>query len=58
MDGSTLGVKKKFKEYQVQTQNFINELETILKDFESKGDVKEFSEKVKESIKKFQQSEK
>jgi hypothetical protein len=46
--------QKQLKKFQEQTAYFVNELESILKDFENNGEVKEISSKLKESIKKFQ----
>lgn len=57
MDGATLGVKKKFKEYRNQTQNLIKELENTINNFEKDGDIKELSSKLKEAIQEFQKSE-
>ena len=46
--------ENQLKKYQKKTNQFINELESTLNDFENKADTKELSSKLKESIKKFQ----
>ena len=38
MDGSTLGVMKKFKEYRAKTDDLLQEIETTLTDFEKNKD--------------------
>ena len=43
------------KKLQNNTDKLVNELEIALKDFENKGDAKELSSKIKNSIKNFQQ---
>lgn len=48
--------ENQLKKYQKKTNQFINELESTLDDFENKADIKELSSKLKESIKKFQES--
>ena len=53
MDGSTLGVMKKFKEYRVKTDNLLQEIENTLTDFEKNKDPQELYEKTKEAIKRF-----
>jgi len=50
--------ENQLKKYQKKTNQFINELETTLDDFENKADIKELSSKLKESIKKFQEESK
>lgn len=54
------GMKKEnqLKKYQKKTNQFINELESTLNDFENKADIKGLSSKLKESIKKFQEESK
>jgi len=44
----------KLKKYQKKINQFIEELESNLKDFENSADIKDLSTKLKESIKKFQ----
>lgn len=53
MDGATLGVKKKFKEYRVKTDNLLHEIENNLTDFEKNKDPPQLYEKTKEAIKRF-----
>lgn len=53
MDGSTLGVKKKFKEYRIKTESAISEIESTLNEFEKNGDSQQLYDRVKETIKKF-----
>ena len=53
MDGSTLGVMKKFKEYRVNTDNLLHELENSLTDFEKNKDPQQLYERTKEAIKRF-----
>ncbi len=48
----------KLKKYQKKTNQFIEELESNLKDFENSADIKDLSTKLKESIKKFQDESK
>lgn len=48
-----LNREKKLGESQNRTSQFINELESILSDFENKNDIKELSSKIKESIDSF-----
>jgi hypothetical protein len=50
--------ENQLKKYQKKTNQFINELESTLNDFENKADIKELSSKLKESIKKFQEESK
>ena len=50
--------ENQLKKYQKKTNQFINELESTLNDFENKADTKELSSKLKESIKKFQEESK
>ena len=50
--------ENQLKKYQKKTNQFINELESTLKDFENKAEIKELSSKLKESIKKFQEESK
>lgn len=50
--------ENQLKKYQKKTNQFINELESTLDDFENKADIKELSSKLKESIKKFQKESK
>ncbi len=50
--------ENQLKKYQKKTNQFINELESTLNDFENKADPKELSLKIKESIKKFQEESK
>ncbi len=50
--------ENQLKKYQKKTNQFINELESNLNDFENKADIKELSSKLKESIKKFQEESK
>ncbi len=50
--------ENQLKKYQKKTNQFINELESTLNDFENKADPKELSSKLKESIKKFQEESK
>jgi len=50
--------ENQLKKYQKKTNQFINELESTLDDFENKADIKELSSKLKESIKKFQEESK
>lgn len=54
MDGSTLNIKKKFKEYRIHTEALIQEFENTLNEFEKNTDVKELSSKLKGSIERFQ----
>jgi len=53
MDGSTLGVKKKFKEYRTKTDDLLSEIETTLTDFEKNKDPQQLYERTKEAIKRF-----
>lgn len=53
MDGSTLGVMKKFKEYQIKTEELTKEIESILTDFEKNKDTQELYERTKEAVKQF-----
>lgn len=53
MDGSTLGVMKKFKEYRVKTDNLLQEIENTLTDFEKDKDPQQLYERTKEAIKRF-----
>jgi len=53
MDGSTLGVKKKFKEYRIKTENFIQEIENALYNFEKNKDPQQLRDEIKEMIKRF-----
>ena len=53
MDGSTLGVKKKFKEYRTKTDDLLREIETTLTDFEKNKDPQQLYERTKEAIKRF-----
>ena len=53
MDGSTLGVKKKFKEYRIKTDDLLHEIETTLTDFEQNKDPQQLYERTKEAIKRF-----
>ena len=46
------------KKYQKMTNQFIEELESCLKDFENSADIKDLGTKLKESIKKFQDESK
>ena len=48
----------KLKKYKKKTNQFIEELESNLKDFENSADIKDLSTKLKESIKKFQDESK
>jgi len=57
MDGSTLGVKKKFKEYRVKTDNFTHKIEQILINFEKDKDSQKLYEGIKESVERFTNSE-
>ncbi|HXV66838.1 MAG TPA: hypothetical protein VD731_06420 [Nitrosopumilaceae archaeon] len=50
--------ENQLKKYQKKTNQFINELESTLDNFENKADIKELSSKLKESIKKFQEESK
>ena len=50
--------ENQLKKYQKKTNQFINELEFTLKDFENKAEIKELSSKLKESIRKFQEESK
>ena len=50
MDGSTLQVKKKFKEYRVKTENFMLEIENTLHDFEKNGNSQQLCDRIKEKI--------
>lgn len=53
MDGSTLGVKKQFKEYRIKTDNLLHEIQNSLIDFEKNKDPQQLYERTKESIKRF-----
>jgi len=53
MDGSTLGVKKKFKEYRTRTDNLLQEIENSLTDFEANKDPQQLYERTKQAIKRF-----
>ena len=53
MDGSTLGVMKKFKEYRAKTDDLLQEIETTLTDFEKNKDPQQLYERTKEAIKRF-----
>lgn len=53
MDGSTLGIMKKFKEYRVQTDNLLQEIQNTLTDFEKNKDPQQLYERTKETIKRF-----
>ncbi len=53
MDGSTLGVKKKFKEYRVKTEGLLQEIESNLSSFEKDKDPQKLYEKTKEAVKRF-----
>jgi hypothetical protein len=50
--------ENQLKKYQKNINQFINELESTLNDFENKADIKELSSKLKDSIKKFQEESK
>ena len=56
MDGSTLGVKKKFKEYRLKTDSLLHEIENILVDFEKNKDSHQLYERTKEAVRKFSDS--
>lgn len=56
MDGSTLGVMKKFKEYKIKTEDLLQELESNLSDFEKDKDPQKLYEKTKETVKRFSNS--
>ncbi|MDE1727229.1 MAG: hypothetical protein KGH89_08225 [Thaumarchaeota archaeon] len=53
MDDPTLGVKKKFKEYQVKTDDLLEDIGNVLTDFEKKKDPQLLYEGIKELVKKF-----
>ena len=53
MDGSTLGVMKKFKEYRVKTENFMLEIENTLHDFERDKNPQQLCDRIKEMVKRF-----
>ncbi|MDE1826736.1 MAG: hypothetical protein KGH83_04015 [Thaumarchaeota archaeon] len=44
---------KKFKEYRVNTDNLLHELENSLTDFEKNKDPQQLYERTKEAIKRF-----
>ena len=44
-------------EFKKQTNRFINDFETIVDEFERKGDVQKASSKIKESVEKFQEDD-
>jgi len=44
-------------EFKKQTNRFINDFETIVDEFERKGDVQKASSKIKESVEKFQEED-
>ncbi len=49
-----IAMGNQLKKNQKKTNQFIEELESTLKDFENSADIKDLSTKLKESIKKFQ----
>lgn len=49
-------IKQNQLKLQRQAQQFVKELEDTLREFENKGDVKQLSNKIKESISEFQKS--
>lgn len=53
MDGQGLGVMKIFKEYRTKTEQFMQEIENTLTDFEKNKDPQELYERTKEAIKRF-----
>ncbi|MDE1830410.1 MAG: hypothetical protein KGI25_08815 [Thaumarchaeota archaeon] len=53
MDGPTLGVMKKFKEYRTKTEQFMQEMENTLTDFEKNKDPQKLYERTRDAIKRF-----
>lgn len=53
MDSDTLGIKKKFDECRVKTDNLLHEIENTLTDFEKNKDPQQLYERTKEAIKRF-----
>lgn len=53
-----LPAEKNLKELQKRTNQFFNDFEISLNDFEKKGDAKELIAKLKEAIKQFQNESK
>ena len=47
--------ENQLKKYKKKTNQFIDELESTLNDFEDNANIKELSSKLRESIKKFQE---
>lgn len=54
------GISKqnKLKKFQGETNQFVNNLESTIKDFEEKGNVDELVSKLKSSIREFQNENK
>lgn len=54
--GRKTSKQNQFKKLQDQAQQFVKELEGTLNEFENKGDIKQLSNKIKDSIDEFQKS--
>jgi len=55
MDLEGITTKNKFEKYKKNTNQFINELESTLRNFENSADVIELYSKIQESVKRFQE---
>lgn len=53
MDGQESGVVKKYREYKTKTEQFMQEMENTLTDFEKNKDPQKLYERTRDAIRRF-----